>query len=382
MIYFPPIAWGPSASTPVRTDGDGFALYQRPDGESFAYLSRWSVDVERMLVESRVPRVFVSEYWSAPNINALRACVGHIEELVMQSPAITEWSLLTEMPALRTLGLHHSSDGVPFASLPQLESCAIASPATLGDVCQAPALRRLSLEGLPFRDLHMLERMQSLTSLTLDGRHKTSLAGIAALPLQELTFQLRRLESLAPLVTLPLRRLRINDGRALRDIEEVGRIATLESLNIEDSSPLRSLKFVTPLSSLQLLDIGGTVLADEAVSLRALSGLSTLRELRLSGEKHGLRNITDLESLGALPGLEKITVHKGPEQIDSIGWVRTLLRLKHFWLGKTRIRDGDVSPLLDLPCIERVAILPTWKNYSHTDDTFGAAMRARLAARS
>ena len=382
MIYFPPIGWGPTARTPVRTDGDGFALYQRAEGESFVYLSRWSVDAERMLVESRVPRVFISELWTEPNLNALRPCVRHIEELVMQSPAMTDWSLLPEMPALRTLGLHHSSEGVPFASLPQLESCSIASPATLGDVCQAPAFRRLSLEGVPFRDLHMLERMQSLTSLTLDGRHKTSLAGIEVLPLHELAFQLRRLESLAPLRTLPLRRLNVNDGRALRDIEEVGHIATLEALNIEDSSMLRSLEFVAPLSALQQLDIGGTVLSDDVVSLRALSGLSALRELRLSGEKHGLRNLADLESLGALSSLEKIKVHKGPEQIDSIGWVRTLLRLKHFWLGKTRIRDGDVSPLLDLPCIERVAILPTWKNYSHTDETFGAAMRTRLAARS
>ena len=90
MIYYPPIGWGPTARTPVRTDGDGFSLYQREEGESFAYLNWWSSDVERMLVESKVPRVFISEHWTAPNLTALRACFGHIEELVMQSRAITD----------------------------------------------------------------------------------------------------------------------------------------------------------------------------------------------------------------------------------------------------------------------------------------------------
>lgn len=381
MIYFPPIAWGPTGREPIKTSGDGYALYRHPDGRSWVYLSHWSPDVDAMLLESGVPRVIVSEHWTAPTLEPLRPYAGQIEELALISTAITDLALLADMPVLRKLELHHTTRGVPFGSLRRLEDCSISSPATMGEVCQAPALRRLSLDGVPFRDLRMLEG-QSLTSLTLDGKHKCSLDGIQALPLQELTSQLRRLESLAPLLGLPLQRLSIYEGRALRDTEEVGRVATLESLELQGCAAVRSLDFVTNLSALQHFTIEDTVLSDETVSLQGLSGLSALRELRLSGEKHGLRNLVDLECLGPLCMLEKLHIHKGPEEIESIGWVRSLKRLKHFWFGKTRIRDGDVSPLLELPCLERVALLPTWKNYSHSDESFGAAMRARRAMRT
>lgn len=381
MIYFPPIGWGPTGKEPIQTRGDGYSHYAHPDGSSWVYLNHWSDALERMLHESRVPCINISEYWTAPTLDALRPHFLRIQELAVDSIAVTDLSALAEMPALHRLQLHHSSAGAPFASLRNLTDCTLAHPATMGSVHEAPALERLELVELPLRDLRAVGEMTTLRSLAVSGKHKMSLSGIESMRLDALNLRLRRLESLAPMTGLSLRRLELHETRKLGDLESVGGMTSLESLDLEQTAAPASLSFLRELSALQRFYLEEVTPTDETVSLRSLLDLRNLRELELLGGKHSLRNLRDIEVLGEMDSLEKIRLHNGPKEIDSIGWVRGLPRLRTFWLNGTEIRDGDVSPLLELPHIDRVMIVPTAKHYSHTDASFDLAMQAHRATR-
>ncbi len=382
MIYFPPIGWGLSGKEPVLTRGDGYSHYAHPDGSSWVYLNHWSVAVDRMLNESHLPRLIISEHWTAPSLTALRSYFAKIEDLSILSTAVTELADLGEMATLRKLALHHSSAGVPFARLGNLKDCTLSHPATLGSVHETPALERLLLDELPLRDLRALEEMTTLRSLMVSGKHKASLSGIESLRLEALELRLRRLESLEPITGLPLRRLGIHEARKVADLEAVGGMKSLESLELEQTAAPRSLSFLTELSALQRFYLEEVTPTDETVSLGSLRSLTHLRELELLGGKHSLHNLRDIEMLGEIESLEMVHLHHGPKEIDSIKWVRELPGLRSFRLQGTLIRDGDISPLLELPHIKHVAVMPTAKHYSHTDASFRAALQAVMTRRS
>ena len=95
---------------------------------------------------------------------------------------------------------------------------------------------RLLLDELPLPDLRVVSGMTTLQSLTVSGKHKMSLNGIESLRLDTLKLHLRRLESLAPIIGLPLRRLGLHEARKLRDLEAVGGMTSLESLELEQTA--------------------------------------------------------------------------------------------------------------------------------------------------
>jgi hypothetical protein len=254
----------------------------------------------------------------------------------------------------------------------------IVGPAGLGSVREAPALVHLTLDALPLKDLHALEGMDTLRSLTVSNRKTMRLDGIETLGLERVKLRLRGLASIAPLVNMRLRSIALHEARVATDIADLGAIRTLESIELEGVAPPRSLEFVGGLRSLVRLLITETALSAGVVSVRALADLAALRELELLGGQKSLGNLADLDALGALHTLERIHVHRGPKEIDTIRWVGELRELTAFRLQGTRIRDGDLTPLLRLPRLRDVTINPVAKHYSHSPTLFHIEMEGHV----
>lgn len=381
VILYPPIRAGTSVD-PITTHGDGYQLYSRSADHSWIVISHWSPEVDQALRQSRPRRVLLDSQWAATDLDALLPYAGAIEELALDGPQNMDTSALAELPALRLLELH-ADQRVPFHRLFALRECMIMAPARLGSVCETPALEHLNLQALDLRDLSALASMATLKSLTLGGMRKLrKLDGIEGLPLVKLAlFYLTNVESVTPLTGLPLQTLTIDSSRSATGIESSGEIASLRSLELENVAAQPSLQFLSRLTELRTLSVSNTALTHDTVSVEPLLGLTHLRELTLRGGTKKLEHLTGVESLGQLLELEGLQLQKGPKHIDSIGWVSSLHQLQSFLLQGTRIRDGNLAPLLKLPKLKEVVISPVTMQYTHTDSSFRAALSASIASR-
>jgi hypothetical protein len=157
-----------------------------------------------------------------------------------------------------------------------------------------------------------------------------------------------------------LEMLRIRNYKAkTNDLLHFSNMIGLKSLTLV-TSPIQSLAGIENLQNL------------EELSLNYLSKLNNIEHI-----KH-LKNLVDLEfeSCKAISSYEPISklnqlkrlVFDKMGQIPSVEPFSALENLE--WLGwyeKTTITDGDLSPLLNLPKLIKLAI-PRRKHYSHTDE--------------
>jgi len=91
--------------------------------------------------------------------------------------------------------------------------------------------------------------------------------------------------------------------------------------------------------------------------LASLAGIEVLRRLR---ELHieTCRKITKIDPIGKLEGLERLLLPNNGE-IESIKALRGLKKLRQFlFYESTNIKDGDLTPLKDLPNLQDVAFQP------------------------
>ena len=72
--------------------------------------------------------------------------------------------------------------------------------------------------------------------------------------------------------------------------------------------------------------------------------------------------------------LEELLIIAGPP-LRSLAFLTGLARLRWLGLWDTKIEDGDLAVLLEMPALQRVQISPHRKHHSHT-----AAEIARLPA--
>jgi hypothetical protein len=202
------------------------------------------------------------------------------------------------------------------------------------------------LEGLALSDRSASD-WPSLRSMSLS---RLSLAW-AEMPLEHLPSSLRWLnltawrrlspKQLEPLAALPrLETLRLTNVD-LGTLTSVARIGSLTDLSVASTKSLRGISRIDRLRSLHL---GGTT----CPSVSALLECHTLRELVIRARTPP----GDLDVLGKLVGLEKLTLDfesiSDLADLDSIGFLRSLVNLRELNIYGVRVRDRDVSAIAEL----------------------------------
>jgi hypothetical protein len=218
-----------------------------------------------------------------------------------------------------------------------------------------------------------------------------------------------------------LRGLEIID-RDIRDIAPIQRLPALQTLSIQTScdtpidfaqfADLRRCRLIWRAGRESILDCkqlqglhlesysgddaaglaGMTALNELMVTNSPVRDISTLAELTQLTELGliNLRRLADLDPLAALAALERLEID-GAKKIRDLEVLRGLTRLRvlyfcnvgeipsirvlahlrdleelYFW-EDTRVRDGDLSVLLELPRLRKVAFRAR-RHYSHTPD--------------
>lgn len=178
-------------------------------------------------------------------------------------------------------------------------------------------LESLDLRGNHVQDLSPLADLRALTELNLRDNYISDLAGV----------------NFASIAHLPLRQLNLRDniaesGARLSDIELLGDLTQLESLNLRDNH-IQDLAPLTFLTSLSSLNLRGNQVSD----LVPLQTLSALNELNLRENA-----LTDLAPLSALTNLEYLNIHSNPvnagfEALTNLPGLHTLI-MRNVALGE------------------------------------------------
>jgi hypothetical protein len=142
-------------------------------------------------------------------------------------------------------------------------------------------------------------------------------------------------------------------------------------LDVFDSAPA-SLADIPPSEKLEALDVGGarrwtslaglerfphlrTLSISQGSRLRDLSALAAAPQLEALS-LHGCRRVEDLARAQTCPVLKRLWIDDGDE-IPSIAFLRHLPNLRSVGLtGSTNVVDGDLTPLLDLPALDQLAV--------------------------
>lgn len=142
------------------------------------------------------------------------------------------------------------------------------------------------------------------------------------------------------------------EGYDASDLGELGHLRRLEDLELMSPKRLTSLGGVESLPSLASLEIS---LASELVDLSALAAVcGTLTQLRLETCKA----ISSLEDVGRLERLRELWVANCGD-IESFEPLRALRGLEVLWAWEsTKVLDGDLSPLYELPRLRELRIRP------------------------
>lgn len=156
------------------------------------------------------------------------------------------------------------------------------------------------------------------------------------------------------------------------DLSRLHRLKDLEQLVIVS----RKLRRITGISALHRLWAVSLYycpkLENTQESLGELRQLPHLTYLDIAACK----GITDLETVSTSPTLQKLDV------VNDRRTLRSLQPLRHHpalrdacWLG-TKIEDGDMTPLLDIPTLER-AVYQNYRHYTHTSEELCAILDVR-----
>jgi internalin A len=142
------------------------------------------------------------------------------------------------------------------------------------------------------------------------------------------------------------------EGYDASDLDELGHLGRLEDLELMSPKRLMSLGGVESLSSLASLEIS---LASRLVDLSALAAVrETLTQLRLETCKA----IASLDDVGRLERLRELWVANCGD-IESFAPLRALRGLEVLCAWEsTRVLDGDLSPLDELPRLSELRLRP------------------------
>lgn len=238
--------------------------------------------------------------------------------------------------------------------------------------------RRLEVRGYRGQDLTFLDGLDSVEEVNVLDFHLCSDAGVQVLPgLRALGLETYSGDPIDFRVFSRLRRLalywRPDADTALgcqtleslwaghfpyADLTQLSTLANLEGLCLSSSRRLMRLEGVESLPALRVLSLrDDRALAD----IGALAGMDhSLTEFELNV----CRKVSDLSPLALHWDLRRVMLIDCG-RIASLAPLADLPALEEFWFyGTTVIEDGDMTPLLKMPALQRVSFAPR-RHYSH-----------------
>lgn len=159
-----------------------------------------------------------------------------------------------------------------------------------------------------------------------------------------------------------VKRVFLNKWNGGKDLSDFGEMRQLEALRLYSPTHLESLSGIEHLERLSRLDLA------HARRLAGLSGVEHLVHLRrLSLDT--CRKISSIPQVAALLELHELDIDNCGD-IESFAPLGRLTQLERVsFIESTRIVDGDLSPLKELPKLRRVAF-QEGAHYSHTSADF------------
>lgn len=221
------------------------------------------------------------------------------------------------------------------------------------------------------------------------GFREPSLDFLEGLPLRELVILDPRLPDLEPIHSLgsTLRGLNVTTNPSLKlDLSRLPRLLSLGAAwpQVSDSIHAASdvqIAFLRGYQPMDLTPLAGMSRLAELVmkdrpKLASLAGLSSFPDMRLLGV-YLAKNLIDIEDLAQQPGIEDLALEacRNVAQLDALAGcvglrrlnlsecgeiaslrpIRPLLNLEQVSLfGTTKIVDDDLSPLANLPRLQRL----------------------------
>lgn len=368
-------------TTRTVEQGDGYYLSESDDpaigpGIGLERLTEAGIAAMR---RANVQRVTIGPQWPHDSLDALVAAAPGIRELNIAELRMRSTAAIGELRDVEVLSSSASGTPPDYSRLSKLRKALLGAPAELGNIGDAPNLRDLAVFDARLTSLAPLANLTTLMRLHLNSiKGLKSLEGIERLPLEE--FVITRapgLRSLAPLrAVTTLRSLEINYASKLDGLDVLGGIPSLRSITVDHGPPIGSLEFVQSLRALDTLVLEGAG-TGHTLSLTPLASLPRLRDLVLQGFPKARLELTDIEAVTALRGLERLGVVFGPASIPTIAWARSLTNLRSFGLLETTIGDGDASVLLDLPHLIAARLKPYPKRYRPAEAELKRVVKSR-----
>jgi Leucine-rich repeat (LRR) protein len=225
-------------------------------------------------------------------------------------------------------------------------------------------LRSLALMRWDHRDISALASLKRLECINLECQFGAF--DFDALPnLRDATVRWR--PGAASLLVQPGLEKLLVDGYPHEDLRPLAGLQRLRHLDLT-SRKLASLEGLADLGSLRSLHLYNCPALADFSALGSAPALEVL-------EFNACRGVCSLEPMAALESLKRLKL----EQSGRVGSVRPLQGLKHleelYLIGIT-VEDGDLSPLLSLPSLRRVALARS-RRHSHTVAQIEAALASR-----
>lgn len=315
---------GPGFFLMTVTKDDPPGLYK--SGPLFLYVHRWSAELEEVMRRSKMTGVSIYD-WDDPahGLDFLAKFTEQLRFLWLTDKAIPDRSVVSALVNLEDLSITGNLDGLDFSQLSHLQTCMIQEAPSLGNIGACPALTKLDVRQTKVEDLAVFAPLPHLADLLL-----------YSVPLRSL-HNIERLQALRKLDFTQCRRLESLDGIEQMQIEE---------LWLDYLPRLRSIAPLTKLPTLRKLEIGSC------------------------------KQIEDLERIAESSSLETLWITTGRE-IPSLAFLRSMKNMRDFRTFGTKIVDGNLGLLLELPKLEQVVIHRHMRHYSHTEEQLNAVLQAR-----
>lgn len=222
-----------------------------------------------------------------------------------------------------------------------------------GFLSRLPALRSIEIYAWSLKDLSALYEQPQVEVLNLQCQFKRldfarfrylRDLGLRWRPGAETLFQCPGIEYLNV------------DGFPYEDLQHLRKLERLSVLLLQ-SRKLRCLSGIERCRRLSRLDLAFCTTLDD---ISDLSGLPNLEEVALVS----CRKVSDISALGDITGLRKLLLEQCGE-IDTIKPLAGCRGLEEVLLVGTSVRDGDLTPLLNLPMLRNVAVARK-RHHSHT----------------
>jgi Leucine-rich repeat (LRR) protein len=224
-------------------------------------------------------------------------CVGvdHVQRLHIQTKGLDGFEGLSSLRHLQAIGID-SDIAFDFSQMPQLESVGGVWSEKWTNLDKCGVLKRLRVSAFNRKSLEDVPCAETLEELSLIQTRLQSLKGIeAAGNLQELCISygpsLLDISGLAFLGRL--RKLEIESCKKVKNFEEIGRVAGLETLLLKQCGTLPSISFIAHNTHLIGLGLIDTKLAD--LDLSYCLKHPTLRRFGATGLRGTKPSVAEVE---------------------------------------------------------------------------------------